>query len=152
LAYPTTDYEEPTGALKSYVSVLEDYSDAIIRFVTSPKTGLQRRSKFAPRLAELVTACDEAAAYIAKVDRFQNWGSQNEQLAIEGPQEPKLTEAELKAKYGPNWGIDQTDGAVARQSAPVPTWNEIAEAYGKDPSRLKALTETPLMNRKSTKA
>lgn len=38
--------------------VLEDYPDAVIIAVTSPRTGLQRRSKWPPSIAEVVEACE----------------------------------------------------------------------------------------------
>lgn len=37
--------------------VLEDYPDEVIIAVTSPRTGLQRRIKFPPTIAEVVEAC-----------------------------------------------------------------------------------------------
>jgi hypothetical protein len=104
-AYPTSDYDDPKGALASYVEVLSDYSDVIVQHVTSNKTGIQRRSKFPPRIAELVAACDEAASRIERHRRYVNWG-RNNQSAIEGPQAPKPSYDELIAKYGPNFGLD----------------------------------------------
>jgi hypothetical protein len=38
--------------------VLEQYDDAVIRWVTSPLTGIQRQCKFPPSIAEVVEACD----------------------------------------------------------------------------------------------
>jgi hypothetical protein len=141
LAYPRNDYDEPDGALATYVSVLEDYSDAIVAFVTSPKTGVQRRIKFPPRVAELVEACDEAAAALERSRRYANWGCNNVK-AIEGPQEPKPSHDEMIAKYGPNFGLGFVDSArVAASPVPAPTWDRIAETYAADPSRIRALTE-----------
>lgn len=149
LAYPRSDYDDPDGAVVTYGAVLEDYSDGIIAFVTSPKTGIQRRLKFAPRVAELVTACDEAAAILERTRRYSNWG-RNQTLAIEGPTVPKPTHEELLAKYGPNFGLDPTGGErVAVAAVPAPTWARIDETYGADPTRIKALTETEFMSRKS---
>lgn len=38
--------------------VLEGYRDAVIIAVTDPRTGLQRRLKFPPTIAEVVEACE----------------------------------------------------------------------------------------------
>ena len=143
LAYPRSDYDEPDGALASYVEVLSGYSDAIVQHVTSNKTGVQRRSKFPPRVAELVAACDEAAHAIERRKRYENWG-RNETLMIDGPKADKPTLAELKAKYGDNWGIDPCGGEPPVSTGffdkKIPGWDEIAKNYSADPSRIAALT------------
>lgn len=148
LAFPRSDYDDADGAIATYVAVLEDYSDAIVAFVTNPKTGIQRRNKFAPRVAELVAACDEAAERIERHNRYTNWGRGN-QRALEGPKEAKPTLDELKAKYGPNYGLGPAKGDILAASAdPAPSWDRIAESYRSDPERIKALTETEFMSRK----
>jgi len=182
LAYPRSDYDEPEGALTSYVEVLQGYSEGIAQFVTSNKTGVQRRSKFPPRVAELVAACDEAAATLERSRRYSNWG-RNQPLAIAGPPPaPKPSLEQLQAKYGKDWGIGKEDekatfGCAIPQEildaipdAPIgaqaferpeyvkdwkpqaPNWSTIATAYAADPARIRALTETEFMSRKSTLA
>jgi hypothetical protein len=139
LAYPRSDYDEPDGALASYVEVLSGYSDGIVAHVTSNKTGIQRRSKFPPRVAELVAACDEAAVGLERVKRYTNWGKNDPNL-LEGPQAEKPTLEELQAKYGKNWGLDPTAGDVARtQTFKAPSWDEIGTSYSADPTRLAKL-------------
>jgi hypothetical protein len=51
--------------------VLERYPDAVIRDVTSPLTGIQRRSKWPPSIAEVVEACD---AEVARIERMKRLG------------------------------------------------------------------------------
>jgi hypothetical protein len=107
-AYPSNDYEDPKGALATYIEVLSGYSDVIVAHVTSNKTGIQRRIKFPPRIAELVSACDEAAAFLERLKRYSNWGRNNQ--AIEGTKDPRPTRAQMLAKYGPNYGLDESLG------------------------------------------
>lgn len=52
--------------------VLERYPDAVIRDVTSPLTGVQRRCKFPPSIAEVVEACD---AEVARIERIRRLGA-----------------------------------------------------------------------------
>src|SRR5260370_41854926 len=64
--YATSDFADPAGAAASMCSVFEDYSDELIKFATDPKTGVQRRHKWPPKIAEVVAFCDERIEYIAK--------------------------------------------------------------------------------------
>lgn len=128
LAYPKSDYDEPEGALASYIEVLSGYSDVIVAHVTSNKTGVQRRSKFPPRVAELVEACDQAAQAIERRKRYENWGRNG--LLIEGPQDEKPTLDELKAKYGDNWGLDPTGGEIKpKPTFTAPNRDQLAAHY-----------------------
>jgi hypothetical protein len=59
-AYRRADYEDPRGFVVQLGTVLEDYPEEVILQVTSPKTGIQRRLKWPPSLAEIVEECDRA--------------------------------------------------------------------------------------------
>lgn len=141
LAYPRNDYDDPEGAIASYVEVLLGYSAGIIQHVTSNKTGIQRRMKFPPRVAELVTACDEAAAYLERTKRFENWGK-NDPTLLEGPKVEKPTLDELKAKYGENWGLTPKEPKKTLDTFQAPSWDEITAMYAADPSRIARLTKS----------
>jgi hypothetical protein len=147
--YRTSDFADPAGAALSMCSVFEDYSDEIIKFATDPKTGVQRRCKWPPTINEVVAFCDEKIEYIAKMNRFKNWGKSNTAL-LEGPQEPKPTLEELKAKYGENWGIDQGEKCVGTEGGSAPSWERINEQYHGDTLALQRLT-APFMTRSGEK-
>lgn len=107
LSYPRADYDDPDGAMETFARVLEDYSDFVIRFATDPKTGIQRKCKFPPRIAELVEFCDHVRDHI-DLTALREARAKREQLRIEranldDPNRP--TYAELKAKYGENFGL-----------------------------------------------
>ena len=59
-AYRKADYADPDGFTTQLAVVLSKYPDEVIEKVTSPLTGIQRRLKFAPSIAEVVEACEEA--------------------------------------------------------------------------------------------
>jgi hypothetical protein len=69
-SYRRDDFADPDSFLLQLGMVLERYSDDIIREVTSPVTGVQRRSKFPPAIAEMVEACDDAQE---RANRFRSY-------------------------------------------------------------------------------
>lgn len=46
--------------------VLDQYADEVVEYVSSPLTGVQRKSEFPPTIAKIVTACDD---YAERVER-----------------------------------------------------------------------------------
>jgi hypothetical protein len=53
-------------------AVLADgYSREIVDYVTDPRTGLPSRNKFLPSVAEVREACDERAAHIDRIKRYE---------------------------------------------------------------------------------
>lgn len=61
-AYRRDDYADPRGFVTQLGVVLEKYPEWVVRYVTSPDTGIQRRQKFPPSIAEVVSACEEVYA------------------------------------------------------------------------------------------
>lgn len=113
LAYPSTDYDDPTTAAASYARILEDFSPFVVKHVTDPKTGLQRTCKFPPRISELVSRCEYVRDKIEiltpsridwlKRDRARIAREREQQRLIDAN---RPTHEELKAKYGENWGLN----------------------------------------------
>lgn len=50
-------------------TVLEQFPDDVIRYVTHPATGIQRRLKWPPTINEIVEACEEQLAYLERLKR-----------------------------------------------------------------------------------
>ena len=48
-------------------TILTDFSEEVVNYVTSPKTGLQRRSKWPPTISEVLTACEEHQEFLTKL-------------------------------------------------------------------------------------
>lgn len=138
--YPTSDYDHPKEALAAMVTVLSAYSLGIVQFVTSDETGLQRTCTFPPRLAEIVKACDEAAAKLDRLNRFANFGRRNEPALIR--QGPRPTLEQLKARYGgsllpPDFGKEPSE---IKPPTPALPFEKVIPHYAENPQRLENLT------------
>jgi hypothetical protein len=66
-SYRMSDYQNPKGFLLTVCSILEEYPPEIVEYVTDPKTGIQRRSKWPPTPAEIVEACAAEIGWRAKI-------------------------------------------------------------------------------------
>lgn len=128
-AYRTDQYADPDGFLTSLGAVLEQYPNEVVIYVTDPRTGVQRDSKFPPTISEIVEACDGRVADLQRHDRFRNWGKKDEPELLEAPREKRLTLEELKAKYGPNWGMKSLDEKPKGKTFKAPTKEELAAHY-----------------------
>jgi hypothetical protein len=134
-AYRADQYADPDGFLTSLGLVFEQYADEVIVWVTDPRTGVQRGSPWPPSISEVVKACDNRAAELARQERYVNWGRGNDRQ-LEKPVDKRPTADELKAKYGPDWGITEPPPAPSK---PAPKWDTIAQIYCADPARLAKL-------------
>jgi len=124
--------------MDSLGAVLEQYPNDVIAYITDPRTGVQRHHKWPPMISEIVEACDDRIAELKRNERFRNWGK-NDPLLIESPQAEKPTIEQLKAKYGPNWGIGEIPKSTEPPPRQAPGWNSIVAMYGSDPSLLSRL-------------
>ncbi len=128
--------------------ILEQYPDEVIKFVTDPRTGIQRRSKWPPSIAEIVEACDECATNIKRRERFTNWGKNNVDAfgnivaQIEGPPPAKkMTKEEMEAKYGKGYGLTDPKEApppLTREEI-TSAWAATIKQYQSDPSLIDRL-------------
>jgi hypothetical protein len=57
-SYRIDQYPDPDGFLAQAGIVLGEYDPQIVAIVTSPLTGIQRKLKYPPTIAELVEECD----------------------------------------------------------------------------------------------
>lgn len=130
VSYRRADYADPDGFIASLAIVLAQYPEEVVIYVTHPETGIQRTIKFPPTIPEVVEACDNRVAYLARMQRYKNWGSSNQRdaLALED-QSTRPTLEQLKEKYGPNWGLQDPDGKLPKDIKRAPTKEELAEHY-----------------------
>lgn len=47
--------------------ILCDFPEEVVNYITSPMTGLQRRSKWPPTISEVIEACEQHQDYLAKL-------------------------------------------------------------------------------------
>lgn len=139
-AYRIDQYGDPEGFKASLGAVLEQYPDDVIRYVCDPRTGVQRRCKFPPTISEIVEACDDRVSELRRHDRFRNWGKPDDDtLALEAPREERLSLDELKAKYGPNWGMTSLDEKPAGPVFKALNIEQLQDFYARNPERVTRL-------------
>ena len=127
-SYRVDQYSDPEGFKVNIGLVLEQYPDETIRFVTDPRTGVQRRCAWPPSVKEVVDACDAHMQHKANVERFKNWGGPHRgsgplgREQIEAPREKRPTLEELHAKHGKDWGIgiSPTDAQLREHMKTLP--------------------------------
>jgi hypothetical protein len=141
-AYRIDQYSDPEGFKVNIGLVLEQYPLDTIRFVTDPRTGVQRRCNWPPSVKEVVDAGDQHMRDKATAHRFKNWGKSNDAM-LEGLRDEKPTFEELKAKYGENWGIDSGEKRVGTEGGSATSWESINEQYHGDASAFQRLTAPP---------
>lgn len=73
-AYRKDDFADPDGFSVQAAVVLSEYSEEVVAYVTDPRTGIQRRNKFPPNLAEIGEACDAAKKQLAAEERLKKSG------------------------------------------------------------------------------
>ena len=52
--------------MNSLGAVLEEFPDEVVVYVTDPRTGIQRRSKWPPTISEVIEACEEHQEFLTK--------------------------------------------------------------------------------------
>lgn len=65
-AYRRDDFADPEGFVTQLGAILSDFPEEVVIYVTSPRTGMQRRSKWPPTISEIVTACEEHQGFLKR--------------------------------------------------------------------------------------
>jgi hypothetical protein len=140
-AYRTDQYGDPEGYIDSLNLVFGQYPNEVIKYVSDPRTGVQRGCKWPPTIAEIVAACDARMGEIARLERLQNWGRQDEPKRLEAPREERPTLDELKAKYGENWGMDSLipKNPPGFKTGQAKSWQDVISMYMREPERMAKL-------------
>jgi hypothetical protein len=71
-SYRRDDFADPDAFLALLGTVLERYSDPVIRECCSPLSGIVRKCKFPPSVAEIVEFCDAEKARADRLKRFSS--------------------------------------------------------------------------------
>jgi hypothetical protein len=66
-AYRRDDFADPDGFVMQLGVILCDFPEDVVNYVTSPKTGLQRRSKWPPSISEIVDACEAHQDFLKRL-------------------------------------------------------------------------------------
>lgn len=103
--YRKADVDDPEGFLTAIAAVLSTYHPACMDAVTDPRFGIQTRIKFIPTASEVREACENYMEPIRRAEALDRRYAQTRE-AIAGNERKRLTADELRAKYGPNWGLE----------------------------------------------
>jgi hypothetical protein len=106
------------------VSVLAEYPLEVISRVCDPRVGLPAKSKWLPTIFEVKEECDAAMAPIVRRQREEKALAERRR-ALAAPTYKRPTMAELKAKYGENWGMTAVE---SKTHGPRPLGDLIREA------------------------
>lgn len=128
--YRTGDANDPATYVAAITAVLARYPEEIITQVTHPVSGLPGNGKgWLPTVKEVVDACNEAHEPILQNElRLKRIKDQLEQRERED-KGVRPTMEQLKAKYGPNWGIEDPRASAKRESVPAPTIDQLRHHY-----------------------
>jgi hypothetical protein len=56
--YPKNDAQDPEAYMLAMAAIMSEYPRGVLDLIKDPRTGIARRLKFLPRLAEIAEACD----------------------------------------------------------------------------------------------
>lgn len=104
--YRKADLADPDKWNLQVAMVLGRFPKEVVDYVTDPYTGVQAHIRFGvPNLADIVAACDERMAQLRT--HFDRTHPPALEASVDRSNRP--TYEELKAKYGPNWGLHTVD-------------------------------------------
>ncbi len=66
-SYRADQYADAESFMNSLGAVLEQFPDEVIVYVTDPRTGIQRRSKWPPTVSEILEACEEHRDHLKRI-------------------------------------------------------------------------------------
>lgn len=131
--FRTGDANDPDVYTAAMIATLAQFPEHIIQAVCDPRTGLPGRSKWLPTVSEVRAECD---AVEARERRSAAWQAQSERQLRERREAEEAkksapTYEELKAKYGPNWGLtapglEKADDAKRKQLEAIEAGNQRA--------------------------
>lgn len=138
--YPAGKPSDPEVYISAIASALANYPEEIVSRVTDPRTGVQRKNKFLPSVAEIIEACEEEMRPI----RAQ-WRSTEQALRVQAEHAHKKTpvkRAEMLER------LDALKLEMSeRERGIVPTDKPMEEAINDRIAKRRAvLAEFPLTN------
>lgn len=130
--YRTGDANDAETYVAAISATLARYSEKVMDLVTDPRIGLPRKKTWLPSVKEVYDACEEEDLPIrqeaARQERIRK------QLADRDQPREKPTLAQLKAKYGENWGLNPAPNV----KTPDEKAEENAKAMEREQARVRA--------------
>lgn len=126
--YRTGEANDPETYVAAIAAILARYPQEVVTAVTHPATGLPSKKNWLPTVKEVVDACDELHEPIRQNElRLKRIKEQIEMREREERGE-RPTLAQLKEKYGQNWGIGEPE-TVKREAKSAPTIEQLRHHY-----------------------
>ena len=126
--YRTGEANDPDTYVAAVMAVLARYPEEVITSVTHPVTGLPSKKSWLPTVKEVSEACAHAHQPIVEnVIRLQRIKEQME-MRDRMAKGKRPTLEQLKAKYGPDWGISNATKSKG-PPAPAPTIDQLRHHY-----------------------
>jgi hypothetical protein len=126
--YRTGDANDPQTYVAAITAVLARFPRDVITSITHPVTGLPSKKDWLPTVKEVFDACHEIYAPIleneARLKRIKEQVEMRERE--ERGERPSM--AQLKAKYGDDWGIGQEEKR-AQPEAHAPNLDQLRHHY-----------------------
>lgn len=123
--YPNGGSGAGGGYLGGMAAALCEYPRQIATKCCHPVHGIARESKFLPTIAELIAWCEKQTDFMrAPVDaedrkdflRRQQMETEAEERRIAAARAERPNLDQLKAKFGPNWGLKSTEVLPNKQT------------------------------------
>jgi hypothetical protein len=127
--YRTGEANDPETYVAAITAILAHYPEQVITQVTHPASGLPSMKGWLPTVKEVSDACKVEGEFLArqeieKRELAEQFAKRREEDAIQRP-----TVAELKEKYGENWGMKSLDKQAATSNYKAPTKEELSAHY-----------------------
>lgn len=119
----------PETFVTAIAATLARYPDQVIYDVTDPRSGLPSYLSWMPTIKDVHDACDRA--YLPIKNAIEREKRIAEQMAERKAEEnrPRPTLEQLKAKYGPDWGLTTKEPRADKPAHKAPTKEELAAHY-----------------------
>jgi hypothetical protein len=127
--YRTGDANDPQTYVAAITAVLARFPRDVITSITHPVTGLPSKKDWLPTVKEVFDACH--AAYAPILENEARLKRIKEQLEMREREErgERPSMAQLKAKYGENWGIGEEPEKTGMPKAQAPNAEQLRHHY-----------------------
>jgi hypothetical protein len=126
--YRTGEANDPETYVAAITAVLAKYPREVITSVTHPVTGLPSKKGWLPTVKEVNDACSEAFTPIAENEARLRRIKEQVEMRERADRGERPTMEQMKAKYGPNWGIGEPERPVEPKAA-APTIEQLKHHY-----------------------
>jgi hypothetical protein len=126
--YRTGDANDPATYVAAITAVLARFPRDVITAITHPVTGLPSKKDWLPTVKEVYEACNEAFAPVAENEARLKRIKEQVEMRERAEKGERPTMAQLKEKYGENWGIGEPEKPIERKSQ-APTVEQLRHHY-----------------------